>query len=416
MRAIVGQRTSTIDFQRILAEEKIVLLLLPENLPSDVKAAIGTMVLSELLYAVNERAKLKREDRPYFGVFCDEFQEFATPDFAKLFTRAGKFRVMPVVAHQTRQQFKAGDPNQGATAASPNKVCFAQSPYDAREVALEFANEPPTETKREEKYAISQNPVYHLLRRGHDDPLIREFVEGHLRPLEYEIEDIWDEIKAEELIRRDLLDQAALDRIGERISWVQERGRTTPDILGRAAAATQQARLQTGKIASILETGRNLKQSVREINRFLTSVMEGKSVWGTEEFSDFLIARTRASSAIADSERTLLELYISLVYGDPLKPRAILYAFACANPSLFSGETATLTLALDGALTKARTEFRERYLREETQWVNHDQYLSYRETFPYEDHVPLGIQRKRFSHEEMKRKRTSILQSISGRS
>lgn len=175
-------------------------------------------------------------------------------------------------------------------------------------MALEFANEPPTEIKREEKYAISQNPVYHLLRRGHDDPLIREFVDQHLRPLQYELEDIWDDIKAEELIRRDLLDQAALDRIEERISWVDERGRPTADILGRAGAATQAARLQTRTIGGILERGRNLKQSVREINKFLTGVMEGKSVHGKEEFSDFLIARTRAASAIADSERTLLEL------------------------------------------------------------------------------------------------------------
>jgi hypothetical protein len=45
-----------------MAEKKIVLLLIPANLTSDVRDAIGTMVLSELLYAVNERAKRDKED------------------------------------------------------------------------------------------------------------------------------------------------------------------------------------------------------------------------------------------------------------------------------------------------------------------------------------------------------------------
>jgi hypothetical protein len=74
--------------------------------------------------------------KTYFGVYCDEFQEFATPDFAKLFTQTGKFGVMPVVAHQTREQFNSrDDPNRGATAASLNKSFFTLSPYDSKEMA-----------------------------------------------------------------------------------------------------------------------------------------------------------------------------------------------------------------------------------------------------------------------------------------
>jgi hypothetical protein len=74
---------------------------------------------------------------------------------------------MPVVAHQTREQFRSrDDPNRGATAASPNKAFFTLSPYDANELPLVFTKEPPAEIKLEEQLCISQNPVRDLL-RGH---------------------------------------------------------------------------------------------------------------------------------------------------------------------------------------------------------------------------------------------------------
>lgn len=129
LRGIVGQKDSSIDFSEILSTGKIVLLRMPSYLDKTVQNLIGTLVLSEFLYAVHERGKLAERDRPYFGVYCDEFQRFATPDFADLFMQTGKFKSMPVVAHQTREQFKGrDDPNRGATAASPNKVFFTFKP------------------------------------------------------------------------------------------------------------------------------------------------------------------------------------------------------------------------------------------------------------------------------------------------
>src|SRR5512147_2005977 len=158
LQDIVGQQESTVRFDEILDTSKIVLLRIPANLDRTVKNLIGTLVISELLYEVFERADRRgKDDYPYFGIYCDEFQEFATPDFARLFTQTGKFRVMPVVAHQTREQFKPGDPNRGATAASPNKFFFALSPPDAREMPLEFAKEPPSEIRLEEQLCLRPN-------------------------------------------------------------------------------------------------------------------------------------------------------------------------------------------------------------------------------------------------------------------
>jgi hypothetical protein len=59
-----------------MRDEKIVLLRLPTNLASDVKNLIGTLLLSEVLHAAFERAKLPEKERRFFGIYCDEFQEF----------------------------------------------------------------------------------------------------------------------------------------------------------------------------------------------------------------------------------------------------------------------------------------------------------------------------------------------------
>ena len=105
LRHIVGQRKTTIDFYEILNSgnaHKVVLLRMPTSLSDDVKKLIGMMLISQMLSAAFDRDQLPEEDRQIFGVFCDEFQNFATPDFAKLFTQTGKFKIMPTVAHQER--------------------------------------------------------------------------------------------------------------------------------------------------------------------------------------------------------------------------------------------------------------------------------------------------------------------------
>jgi hypothetical protein len=65
VRGIVGQKTSTVDFSEILKEKKIVLLRMPVNLSGEVKNLIGTMLLSEVLYAVFERVKIPHSSRNF---------------------------------------------------------------------------------------------------------------------------------------------------------------------------------------------------------------------------------------------------------------------------------------------------------------------------------------------------------------
>ncbi len=125
---IISQPKPTLDFAEIMDSRKIVLLSIPIWLDEETRSFIGTLIISQLLKVILLRTDKPEQSRTPFAVYCDEFHNFATPDFARLFTQTRKFKIMPVVAHQHRAQFKPDDPNKGATLAAPNKVHFNLTP------------------------------------------------------------------------------------------------------------------------------------------------------------------------------------------------------------------------------------------------------------------------------------------------
>ena len=111
VRQIVGYASNPLNFTFLMNTNKIVLLKLSMNLSPDVRKVIGTMMISQLLNAAYARDSIPEEQRSFFALYCDEFQNFTTPDFARLFTQTGKYKLMPTVAHQERVgQFKPDDP------------------------------------------------------------------------------------------------------------------------------------------------------------------------------------------------------------------------------------------------------------------------------------------------------------------
>ena len=130
-----------------MQSNSIVLLKMSRQLPQRIQTLLGTILISQLLNAAYAREELPETDRRPFALYCDEFQNFATPDFAKLFTETGKHRVMPAVAHQVRVgQLRPNDPNRGATLAAAGKALFRLSVLDSAELAPGVAKLSPTET------------------------------------------------------------------------------------------------------------------------------------------------------------------------------------------------------------------------------------------------------------------------------
>jgi hypothetical protein len=191
-RPIVGQSTSTIDMQSIMNEGKILLVKLSTQLPS-VTTLIGSMLIALILNAASARPANKRRQ---FHLYADEFQNFATEDFAKLLEEARKFGIGTTIAHQNRAQLETSDKQAEAklrarALSAANLVVFKVNSKDGDELAGEFDITPAPERIEEiEKEELigqrafrtyKRDVVGHLLRQGHEDERVMAFVRDYLQ-------------------------------------------------------------------------------------------------------------------------------------------------------------------------------------------------------------------------------------------
>jgi hypothetical protein len=370
---IFGQKEPKIDFHNILnskgESQNIVLLRFPLDIDSTVKKLIGTILISELLQAARNRP---RENRRQFCLFVDEVQNFTShEDFSTLFTEARKYGIATTIAHQERYgQLSDSKKLQGATDQAGTKVFFQLSVKDSKEQALTFTKEPP-----QEAFAISRQPFDDLLRGGHTNPIIQSFTDRYLRPLQYRLEDIKDEMEGERLLRQYFVDIAALYRVYERIAVFKARHSFDPgkyiDAEYNALVVQQNALVEAVYQSEILMRKQRgytqLRLHLRSLNEFFTSLMEGRLKPGHEEFGLFIASFVCASSfaLVPFKYVKLLTLYVLLKYGDPSVKRTIPFAFAQAH-GVFQNEVSLLTHQAMENTRNARQEFKEEYIKK--QW------------------------------------------------
>ncbi len=180
IRNIVGQSRSTVDFRGIMDTGKILLVSLSARYES-LTSLIGSIIIGQLLTASLSRAG--GSNRRQFNLYADEYQRFATPDFATLLTEARKFGVATTIAHQVRSQL---DEKNAATALQAGSlVVFRVTAEDAEELAPSFNLTPKAGDLIERPIRTpAQNVIEALLNRGsHEDPGVNTFVQQYLRPL-----------------------------------------------------------------------------------------------------------------------------------------------------------------------------------------------------------------------------------------
>jgi len=102
MRNILGQPHSAVNFPKIMAERKILLVDLSKGkIGEENSNFLGLILVPRILQAALGRAsKLGKEDFPNFYLYVDEFQNFATSDFATILSEARKYKLNLVIAHQ----------------------------------------------------------------------------------------------------------------------------------------------------------------------------------------------------------------------------------------------------------------------------------------------------------------------------
>lgn len=101
MRDIIGQSDSAFNFRKIMDEGKILLISLAKGkIGEDNSSFLGLILVPKILAAAMSRQDMPQDQRRDFYLYVDEFQNFATPDFAQILSEARKYKLNLIVANQ----------------------------------------------------------------------------------------------------------------------------------------------------------------------------------------------------------------------------------------------------------------------------------------------------------------------------
>ena len=101
MRNIIGQSYSSFDFRKAMDEGKILLVNLSKGKIGEENASfLGLVLVPKILVAAMSRQNIPYDQRKDFYLYVDEFQNFATPDFAQILSEARKYKLNLIVANQ----------------------------------------------------------------------------------------------------------------------------------------------------------------------------------------------------------------------------------------------------------------------------------------------------------------------------
>lgn len=101
MRNIIGQSKSAFDFRNVMDEGKILLVNLSKGkLGEENSNFLGLVLIPKILVAAMSRQDIPESSRRDFYLYVDEFQNFATPDFATILSEARKYHLNLTVANQ----------------------------------------------------------------------------------------------------------------------------------------------------------------------------------------------------------------------------------------------------------------------------------------------------------------------------
>src|SRR3989337_2790103 len=101
MRNIIGQSKSAFDIRKVMDEGKILLINLAKGrIGEENSNFLGLILVPRILMAAMSRQDVPEEERRDFYLYVDEFQNFATADFAQILSEARKYRLNLTVANQ----------------------------------------------------------------------------------------------------------------------------------------------------------------------------------------------------------------------------------------------------------------------------------------------------------------------------
>ena len=107
MRNIIGQSKSSFNMREIMDNQKILLVNLSKGKLGEEDAKfLGLILVPKILTAAMSRQNIPLEQRKDFYLYVDEFQNYATEDFAVILSEARKYRLNLIVANQFVSQIE----------------------------------------------------------------------------------------------------------------------------------------------------------------------------------------------------------------------------------------------------------------------------------------------------------------------
>lgn len=138
IRNIISQSQSSFDFRKVMDEGKILLIDLAKGeIGEENSNFLGLVLIPKILMAAMSRQDTPEEQRRDFYLYVDEFQNFATPDFAVILSEARKYRLNLCVANQFIGQVEE-DVKNAVFGNVGTKIAFRVGVSDANFLAHEF--------------------------------------------------------------------------------------------------------------------------------------------------------------------------------------------------------------------------------------------------------------------------------------
>ena len=139
IRNIIGQSQSSFDFRKAMDEGKILIINLAKGMIGEENSSfLGSLMVPKILAAAMSRQDMPQEQRKDFYLYVDEFQNFATPDFATILSEARKYALNLTVANQFIAQVEE-DVKNAIFGNVGTKIAFRVGVSDAQFLAHEFA-------------------------------------------------------------------------------------------------------------------------------------------------------------------------------------------------------------------------------------------------------------------------------------
>lgn len=139
IRNMIGQSQSSFDFRKVMDEGKILLINLAKGeIGEENSNFLGLMLIPRILIAAMSRQDIPEDQRRDFFLYVDEFQNFATPDFAQILSEARKYKLNLAVANQFIGQIEE-DIKNAIFGNIGSLMCFRVGVADASYLAHEFS-------------------------------------------------------------------------------------------------------------------------------------------------------------------------------------------------------------------------------------------------------------------------------------